>query len=79
MTLVPHPSVCYRPRISRPTDQYNEDKFPVDGKGGPGLSTADAGFELLEEFRVAGGQLEGIFHYRQHSLDIALTRIRGRW
>jgi hypothetical protein len=36
-----------------------EDKFPVDGKG--------------------GGQLEGIFHCRQHSLDIAPDKNHCRW
>jgi hypothetical protein len=56
-----------------------EDKFPVDGKGGPDLSTADAGFELLQEFPVAGGQLKGIFHCRQHSQDIAPDKNHCRW
>ena len=62
MTLVPHPSACCRTRISWPTDQYKRISSRLTAKAARICSTADAGFELLEEFRVAGGQLEGIFH-----------------
>jgi hypothetical protein len=47
------------------------------GKGDPGLSTADAGFELLEEFRVTGGSWRAFF--TPDSLDIAPDKNHCRW
>jgi hypothetical protein len=64
-----------------PAPAYKEptvEEMTVDGKSGPDLSTADAGFELLEEFQVAGGQLGGIFHCRHHSLARAVSNTCGR-
>jgi len=79
MTLVPPPFRVLPDEDIPAHRPIQEDKFPVDGKGGPDLSTADAGFELLQEFPVAGGQLKGIFHCRQHSQDIAPDKNHCRW
>jgi hypothetical protein len=42
------------------TVHRNLRRIHVQHGPGPDLGTADAGFELLKEFRVAGGQLEGV-------------------
>ena len=57
------PLLSRKPLAQVPADRpIKEDQLPVDGKGGPNLGGTDASFELLEEFMVAGGELEAIWH-----------------
>jgi hypothetical protein len=57
-----------------PADRpVEKNQLPADGERGAELGVTDPALQVLEELRVAGGELEGAFHSEQHTRPFART------
>lgn len=63
-----------------PADRpVEKNQLPADGERGAELGVTDPALQVLEELRVAGGELEGAFHSEKHTPAVRQDTLHCPW